>query len=179
MSEVGYHNLSMANHVIPDPLLTPVGEEQCRDLARNFPYHKSVNLLVTSPLRRTIWTTFLSFKLEINQGMNVIALPEVQETADVPCDTGSDIEKLRLEMKDKPIDLSLVKEGWNTKHGKWAPTASALEKRAREARQWLKARPEKEIVVVTHGGLLHYLTEDWTDYNKTMGMSPQSPQGAE
>ena len=24
-------------------------------------------------------------------------------------------------------------------------------------------RPEKEIVVVTHGTFLHYLTEDWED----------------
>lgn len=45
--------------------------------------------------------------------------------------------------------------------GKGAPSASAVEKRVREARQRLKARPEAEIVVVTHGGFLHYFTEDW------------------
>ena len=72
-------------------------------------------------------------------------------------------------MKDKPIDLSRVKEGWNSKTGKWAPTAGAIGNRAKEARQWLKARPEKEIVLVTHGGFLHYFTEDWTDFNKIMG----------
>ncbi len=155
---------------MPDPVLTPFGEEQCRNLAREFPYHKSIDLLVTSPLRRTIYTTLLGFRPEIERGMTVIALPEVQETADVPCDTGSDVDMLKDEMKAKPVDLSRVTEGWNSKKGRWAPTAGALEHRAREARQWLKARPEKEIVVVTHGGLLHYLTEDWTDYNKAMGM---------
>ena len=103
--------------------------------------------------------------------MTIIALPEIQETADVPCDTGSDVEVLKNEMKGKPVDLSRVMEGWNSKEGRWAPTTGPLEKRAREARQWLKARPEKEIVVVTHGGLLHYLTEDWTDYNAVMGMT--------
>ena len=88
----------------------------------------------------------------------------------MPCDTGSDADILKEEMKAKPVDLSRVKEGWNNKKGRWAPTAGALEKRAKEARQWLKARPEKEIIVVTHGGLLHYLTEDWTDYNAVMGI---------
>lgn len=60
-------------------------------------------------------------------------------------------------------------DGWNTKTGRWAPTAEAIEIRAREARQWLKSRPEKEIVLVTHGGFLHYLTEDWTGFNKVAG----------
>jgi len=44
-----------------------------------------------------------------------------------------------------------------------------IEKRARKARQWLKARPEKEIVIVTHGGFLHYFTEDWSDSGKFEG----------
>ncbi|MCJ1450067.1 hypothetical protein MMC28_000395 [Mycoblastus sanguinarius] len=165
----GYHNLNVENHSILDPSLTPFGEAQCRDLAERFPYHKSVELLVASPLRRTIYTTLYSFKPDIERGVKVIALPEVQETADVPCDTGSDVGILREEMKDKPIDLSRVKEGWNSKTGKWAPTAGAIGNRAKEARQWLKARPEKEIVLVTHGGFLHYFTEDWTDFNKIMG----------
>lgn len=170
LTVLGYHNLSVANHSMPDPSLTPFGEEQCQQLAQKFPFHKSIELLVASPLRRTIYTTLLGFKPEIERGMTVIALSEVQETADVPCDTGSDIGVLREEMKGKPVDLSRVKKGWNNKAGRWAPTSQALEARAREARQWLKARPEKEIVLVTHGGLLHYLTEDWTDYNQVMGI---------
>ncbi len=93
--------------------------------------------------------------------MKVIALPEVCEVADIPCDTGSDIDVLKEEMKGKPVDLSRLEKGWNVKTGKWAPTVDAINQRAMEARQWLKARPEDEIVVVTHGGFLHYFTEDW------------------
>lgn len=60
-------------------------------------------------------------------------------------------------------------EGWNSKRGRWASNAPAIEKRAREARVWLRElgrRAEKEgmedvnIVVVTHGGFLHYFTDD-------------------
>ena len=146
-----------------DPDLTPLGEEQCRQLAANFPYHSSIELLVASPLRRTIYTALLTFDQEIKHGMRVIALPIAQETSAVPSDTGSDVDVLRKEMADKPVDLSLVHEGWNSKTGKWAAEAEALERRARETRRWLKARPEKEIVLVTHGGFLHYLSEDWSD----------------
>lgn len=153
--------------------MTPFGEEQCRNLAQNFPHHKSVGLLVASPLRRTIFTTLHGFTPVIERGVPIIALPEVQETADVPCDTGTDITVLKEEMKGKPVDLSRVPEGWNNKAGRWAPTASALEKRARKARQWLKARSEKEIVLVTHGGFLHYFTEDWTDYKEALGVCHQ------
>ena len=152
-----------------DPLLTPFGEEQCRKLAQRFPYHDNVELLVASPIRRTIYTTLLGFESELNQGVKIIALPETQEIGDVPCDTGSDVEVLRKEMEGKPVDLSLVHEGWNSKTGKWAAKADAIEVRAKEARLWLKARPEKEIVIVTHGGFLHFFTEDWADTNKFQG----------
>ncbi|KAK4692386.1 hypothetical protein P7C71_g4807, partial [Lecanoromycetidae sp. Uapishka_2] len=165
----GYHNLSVENHCMPDPTLTAYGEEQCARLAHVFPYHKRVNLLVASPLRRTLYTTLYSFPSEIEKGIPVIALPEAQETADVPCDTGSDVDILKKEMKGKPVDLSRVHEGWNSKTGRWAPTADKLEERARETRRWLKARKEKEIVLVTHGGFLHYFTEDWTDFKESLG----------
>ena len=101
--------------------------------------------------------------------MKVLALPEAQETNDVPCDTGLDPKDLQGEFAGKPVDLSLVREGWNTKTGKWAPEREALKNRAREVRRWLKARPEKEIVLVTHGGFCHYLTEEWGDYDLVKG----------
>ncbi|SLM41064.1 Histidine phosphatase superfamily, clade-1 [Lasallia pustulata] len=159
----GYHNLSVANYQLPDPDLTLHGEEQCHHLAQHFPYHKSIELLVASPLRRTIYTTLLGFEPEIKRGLKIITLPEAQETSDNPCDTGSDVEVLKKEMADKPVDLSLVTEGWNSKKGKWADDAEAIEARAKETRKWLQARPEKEIVLVTHGGFLHYFTGDWSD----------------
>lgn len=54
--------------------------------------------------------------------------------------------------------------------GRYVPTNRALKERARAARRWLKARPEKEIVMVTHGGYLHYFTEDWEDSSQYQGM---------
>lgn len=165
----GYHNLTTANHNMPDPSLTTYGVEQCRYLSRNFPYRSSVKLLVASPIRRTLYTALNAFEPELQKSMRVIALPELQETSDLPCDTGSDIDILKDEFKDKPVDLSLVKKGWDSKKGKWAPTTEAIKARARDARAWLRSRPEGDVVVVTHGGFLHYLTEDWTDSGKFLG----------
>ena len=167
----GYHNLSAKNHSIHDPRLTKVGEQQCRDLLAAFPHHKSVELLVTSPLRRTVYTTLISFEPVLEKGVQIIALPEAQETSDVPCDTGSGPSVLHAEMSGLPLDLSLVHDGWNNKVGKWAPTSEAIIARAKEARKWLKERPEKEIVLVTHGGYLHYFTEDWSDSSLYAGES--------
>ena len=101
--------------------------------------------------------------------MKIIALPEVQEVSGLPCDTGSNILTLRKEFRNVSLDFQFVDEGWTSKRGKWASDAEAVDKRAKAARQWLKARPEKEIVVVTHGGFLHFMTEDWSDSSRFKG----------
>ncbi|KAJ5548123.1 hypothetical protein N7513_005357 [Penicillium frequentans] len=167
----GVHNLCTANHVIPDPLLTDLGHEQCAKLREVFPYHDKIDLVTASPLRRTIYTALESFEpvFQAHPEFKLIALPDLQETSDVPCDTGSEPQALQQEFAGKNVDLDMVHEGWNSKTGRYAPINSALRERARAARRWLKARPEKEIVMVTHGGFLHYFTEDWEDHSQYQG----------
>jgi len=168
----GFHNLSYANHSIPDPLLTEYGQQQCRELSEAFPDTSALDLIVASPLKRTIYTALLSFPSVIaEKQLKVVALPEIQETSDLPCDTGSEPSELAREFDGKPVDLHLVQEGWNSKKGKWASYDDAIDARAREARQWLMSRDEEEIAVVTHGGYLHYFTQDWADHSKFVGTS--------
>ncbi|RAO66153.1 uncharacterized protein BHQ10_002165 [Talaromyces amestolkiae] len=118
-------------------------------------------------------TALYSFQPAIKRGVRVVALAELQETSDVACDTGSDVADLKREFDDYQlgpatpvVDLSLVPEDWNKKVptliGRWAPSSDALVSRARAARQWLRQRPEKEVVAICHGGFLHYLTQDWS-----------------
>jgi broad specificity phosphatase PhoE len=176
----GYHNLNEANHQLHDPDLTPFGEQQCATLASMFPHHHKITHLVASPLRRTLYTCLLSFPAEVQAGLKVAALPELQETSDLPCDTGSERSVLEEEFGSGrfagTLDLSLVKDGWNTKNGRWSPAASAIEARARDARIWLRNLAQSQsgdgdvdIVVVTHGGYLHYFTEDWEGNEKFTG----------
>ncbi|KAJ5959671.1 Histidine phosphatase superfamily clade-1 [Penicillium vulpinum] len=187
----GLHNLCTENHVIQDPLLTDLGHEQCQTLRENFPRHANIDLVTASPLRRTLYTALESFApvFESKPDLKIIALPDIQEISDVACDTGSEPSVLKEEFKTG-VDLDLVEEGWNNKlgdclkiihhvvyshlsvtkvSGRYAPANQALKQRARAARRWLKARPEKEIVMVTHGGFLHYFTEDWEDNSQFQG----------
>lgn len=165
----GYHNLCVENHNIRDPELTPYGKQQCSHLQQIWPYH-NVDFIVASPLKRTVNTALLSFGNIISKkGLIVNTLPELQETSDLPCDTGLSRLELETAFAGQPVEFSRVEEGWNSKVGKWAPEQPEIQERAKTARRWLRSRPERDIVVVTHGALLHYLTDDWAGMNPTAG----------
>jgi broad specificity phosphatase PhoE len=189
----GFHNLSAANHALPDPDLTPLGKEQCAHLAQTFPLHPQITHLVASPLRRTLYTCLLSFAPAMASGRatteQVVALPEVQEVSPSPCDVGSAPAALHAEFAAAgQVDLRLVGEGWNDKTGAspFAPVMGRLEARAAKARRWLRetgrafeaANPgvDAHIAVVTHGGFLHFLTQDWDGMNPEKGTGWQNAE---
>jgi broad specificity phosphatase PhoE len=149
----GLHNVTTENTKFSDPLLTPKGKQQCTELQRTFPHHRGIDLIVSSPIRRTLYTSLLSFHDDIKtKGLRIIALPELQETTALPCDTGSHPVELDNEFAGEPIDFALVQPGWNDKTAaKWAVNDETIARRAQEAREWLYQRQEMEIVVVTHG----------------------------
>ncbi|GAB1315710.1 hypothetical protein MFIFM68171_05920 [Madurella fahalii] len=181
----GFHNLTPANHALPDPNLTPLGREQCSLLCKSFPFHSQLTHLVASPFRRTLYTCLLSFEPAVRAGHKVMALPDVQEVSNLPCDTGSPAEKLAAEFgagaHAGTVDLGLLTPGWHDKSAgsPYAPEMGKLEARARRARVWLREvgrrwgaeNPGKDahIVVVTHGGFLHFLTQDWDGMNMQKG----------
>ncbi|KAH7346315.1 histidine phosphatase superfamily [Rhexocercosporidium sp. MPI-PUGE-AT-0058] len=179
----GFHNLSLANHTIADPLLTPTGKTQCTTLSQTFPSPQTITHLISSPLRRTLYTTLLSFPSAISRGLRITALPELQETSNLPCDTGSSVQDLEAEFSQGEyagtVDFTYVPEDWTSKVGKWSPAAHAIERRARSARLFIRAVAEQSlalnpdqdvnIVVVTHGGYLHYFTDDWDGAGKFVG----------
>ena len=100
-----------------------------------------------------------------------MALPQLQETSALPCDTGSDVPILRADpmLKRSADGVRVVIDfteceahpDWMSKKGFWDPDSAAPTERARWVRKWLKGRPEENVVCVSHGGFLHYLTEDW------------------
>lgn len=177
----GFHNVGGGNYSLPDPSLTPLGEQQCESLRTNsFADQTKISLVAASPLRRTLHTASLVFgeALESHESCSptILAFPDAQEISDDLCDTGSDPAVLR-EVAAKnawPLDLSLVHEGWNSKslEGPYSPRDSAIRARAHAVRLVLrqemrelikKGNPAPQIVLVTHGGFLHYLTDDWEE----------------
>lgn len=140
----------------------------------------------------------------------ITALPLAQEISTNPCDVGSEPAVLRAEYGDLRddgagwLDAGLLARGWNDKTSAaspYAPRPERLEARARAARRWLRdlgrdhhhqhgGGADAEIVVVTHGGFLHFLTQDWDGMDIARGMlvgrespspppppCPQSPPG--
>ncbi|EGF97732.1 uncharacterized protein MELLADRAFT_28474, partial [Melampsora larici-populina 98AG31] len=157
------HNVDFDNHSFPDAALTPTGKEQCIGLNErtSMNIQKSAQLLVTSPLRRTLQTTLIGFPQLIHKlgGRSaIIALPQLQENGCSPADTGSSRSELEGDKEFEGIDFSLLADGWNSKSGVWSSDKHSLKHRAGWTRTWLAARPEEEIVVVSHGGALRYIT---------------------
>ncbi|KAI8635626.1 phosphoglycerate mutase-like protein [Xylariaceae sp. FL1651] len=171
----GYHNLSAENQWIRDPDLTDHGKKQCEELCKKFPYQDKITHLVASPMRRTIYTCILSFAPAVKAGKKIIALPDAQEVSLYPCDIGTNLNQLKQEFGDL-VDFRFVSEDWNRKtpDSKYYPESQKLEARARSVRIWLRdlikdAEADAQVVLVTHGGFLHFLTEDWSGINPGRG----------
>lgn len=182
----GFHNLGAEFHSLQDPKLTELGQEQCKILRDSgIVDQNKISLVTSSPLTRTIHTAFVSFQPALEGGRcnpQIITLPDTQETSDFPCDTGSDVEVLqkRCEEEKWPVDLSRLDSKWNDKSitGRYSPSGTALKIRAQAARQQLRqlmkelvqsGDKDAKVVLVTHGGYLHYFTQDWEDSNKYYG----------
>ncbi|TRM65100.1 histidine phosphatase superfamily [Schizophyllum amplum] len=158
------HNVA-EDYTIPDANLTALGREQSAKLHADTKdsIQQTADLLVTSGLRRTMQTMIIGYpelrkRLEA-AGKPVIVLPQLQECNDLPCDTGSNREILEGDPEFAGLDLSTLEPGWNSKKGFYACDAATLQARARWNRRWLRERPENNIVVVSHGDCLRYITE--------------------
>jgi broad specificity phosphatase PhoE len=174
-----------------DPGLTPEGEQQCASLSLAFPLHSHISQVFASPLQRTIATAYIAFKPSLRNGRcipEILALPDAQETSEHPCDCGPNPSDLRRSCEEAgwKVDLSLVQKGWNDKRwdGRWAPTARAIKARARDARRTIREKlaemqkhgeDSPQVVLVSHGGFLHYFTEDWEDSGLFSGESAHDP----
>ncbi|PCH41665.1 phosphoglycerate mutase-like protein [Wolfiporia cocos MD-104 SS10] len=158
------HNVE-EDYSIPDAPLTALGRQQSAKLHEDTKdtFQQSAELLVTSGLRRTLSTAIIGYstlrkRLE-GEGKTVVVLPQLQECNDLPCDTGSAREVLEADPEYAGLDFSQLTPDWNSKKGFYAGTTAALKARARWNRQWLRGRPEREILVVAHGDCLRYITD--------------------
>lgn len=142
-----------------DPELTPVGVQQAKNLGLSFQSHDSIEAVFSSPLRRALHTTCLAFAGRRSCSDRIVALPLAQETSHALCDTGHDVDVLKSLFPESKVDYQYVVSDWNSKTGQWSQDDEAVNKRATRLRDFLASRPERELVLVTHGYFLHFLTE--------------------
>lgn len=152
-------NIDPTFRFVLDPCLTSEGERQSKQLAISFPFHDSVETVFSSPLQRALQTALLAFHASLSPRSKIIAHPLAQETSEAPCDTGQDRACLERAFDAADIDLTCVEPGWNSKTSQWSQDDEAVRIRAAELRDFLACRPEREVVLVTHGYFLRYLTE--------------------
>ncbi|KAL1594625.1 hypothetical protein SLS60_010386 [Paraconiothyrium brasiliense] len=178
----GYHNLTH-NYDLRDPLLTSLGHEQCAKLSATYPNHNTIDLIIASPIRRTIQTAAFSFGPALSRPEVLFLLdPKLQELGSHDADRGLDLPDLQEWIKEtekegekkvkfdwEKIDTSAVEEGWNSKQGYWAYEANAIYTRAADMRSSLFSRDENHIVLVSHGAISHFLTEDWEIEDPMLG----------
>jgi len=121
-------------------------------LKANTPLADKVDLIVSSPLRRTLQTTQLGLGWLIERKVPIIPRAGWQENSFKPCDTGSPLKNIKNELPT--IDFSDVDPHFPAKTGIYAYTQKAVVERGAIAKRWLKARDEKVIAVVTHSAFL-------------------------
>lgn len=121
----GTHNISLEHSHIPDPTITEKGIEQCQELQRDFPRHSHVDLVVSSPFRRTLYTALKAFEpvFTAHPERKILLHPDLQEISDFSCDVGSERVALESEIQENrvPADMSLVSDGWQLKVSRLLP----------------------------------------------------------
>lgn len=153
------HNVDK-DYSIPDPVLSQLGLQQCvqlRDhLRQNLPLADQAELIVVSPMRRTLQTALLGLDWLIERGVPVRLDAGWQENSASPCDTGSPVSILQAEFPT--LDFSAVDpiypEKANPPTNPYAFTRRAVVQRGQTCLEWLYNRPEKIIAVVSHSGFL-------------------------
>ena len=128
----------------PDPPLTPLGLEQASAITLGF----KPDLVVASPMRRTIQTALVAFgscPFEI--------WPDLRETYDGICQRGSPISVLQHEFPH--LNFSECHQEWTYEEH----THERAEKRAERVRRRIREHPSRNIVLVTHRGFIGYLVE--------------------
>ena len=161
-----------------DPPLTALGVEQASSISKKLLYAGNIATIISSPLRRALQTTLAGFSTVldkqyfdkssgqgIDKGVTLSLNPDLQERSDLPCDTGSSTSELAKAFPG--LSFGDLGEEWLKKSGRYAPDDDAVRERAERVRKNLSETAEslenearKDIVVVTHGVFMKFLTED-------------------
>lgn len=150
-------NIAESNQKIIDPSLTSLGYSQCEELKKYLQKNQIINtidLIVVSPLNRTLETCKNIINDNIINSVEIISLDEIRERINHPCHKRHSILKKKL--KYKYINFNKIKNNYDDMYNKFngmEPETNVIS-RCEWFIKWLKARKEKNILVITHGNFL-------------------------
>jgi broad specificity phosphatase PhoE len=169
------HNISQdfSQH---DPPLTTLGYTQAAQLVSTLPHPERIAVVTTSPLRRAIQTSLTGLGhvldkryfdqasgLGVDHGIALILEPGLQERSAMPCDTGSQCSVLQKEYQN--LEFGQLDDSWQAKVGQYAADDDSVIRRAARMREKfrqmaveLRGKERRDIVIVTHGMFMKYLS---------------------
>lgn len=165
-----YHNTMFktmgpkAYSIIRDTALTDRGIAEAIQLKDNWKEIKNIDLVITSPLLRTLQTTSIIFK---DVDVKKIAIDELLEypQSEQICNMRSDIDYLNKLFPSISFDniYDNVSKEWeyidfDEKHEKLK-----LEKRIENFKKFLSNRDEQNIAVVGHSSYFNYMINNFVD----------------
>ena len=155
------HNIPPPNYSLRDPELSPLGQTQAKAAIERIDQIPSIDLVVCSPLTRTLQTYLLVFHNRRN--LPLIIHPDLQEVCSEPCDLGSPF----VDLQKKFSDLAKELDGFRSTFGdnEWLEkinpesiySPKQIKERAKRFHQWLMNRPEETIFVISHNLMLKEL----------------------
>jgi broad specificity phosphatase PhoE len=156
------HNATKDKNIV-DPPLTEYGVQQSLLLRQTFPHHDKVGVVLTSPLRRGIQTALGGFGHLAEQGIPLTIYPDIQPRNSKNSDYGTDREVLETEFP--ALDFSVLNNVWPKRDGIYADEEPAIQESGKRIRKHLaeliqqsEGKEKRDIVLVTHGIVGHFLT---------------------
>jgi broad specificity phosphatase PhoE len=156
VGEVDYEQYKREDLI--DAELTDKGLEQCQELRGVNQKYLKAQLVVISPMRRTLQTATQSFP-NLVEKVPWLALECIREQTGLhPCDKRLPIS---YHQENYPsVDFSLIESEEDPLYPQYEDRREPhdeMDERAKQFLSWIKARPETEIVVVTHSAFLRGL----------------------
>lgn len=153
----GRHTLNPPNTLhIRDPSLTRKGLEQAKLLRNHFPL-SDTDLVVISPIRRTLQTAFIWSKgipceKVVSPMVSPRMFPQKQEWKTLPCDEILGRNEIKNEFPDFSVEKNSTSNLWN----KGINTTSEDEFNilGKKFIQWCNLQSKEKIYVVSHDGTI-------------------------
>jgi broad specificity phosphatase PhoE len=128
-----------------DPPLTTHSLRQCLTVREAFESMDKFNYVLCSPLNRTMETCLEAFKpLFEERGLKIIAWGDLREWDNSTWNQGSSLNELKRKYEGMPVDLSLIKEGWELIQDK--------DRKKRQSLSWVVSVNSKNVSYMADGG---------------------------